>query len=703
MATATEVEPSQMNDAKMFEALQEGILADIDHSNAWRATAKEEYGFVAGPGQWRKEDLDKLMEEQRPPVTFNETLKFIRAVCGLEVNNRQTTTFLPSDLTSAGEVKANEMLSAGSDWMDSGCYALRKKSRSFRDLIICGMGWGESSMDFDEDPKGKYNLERINPLEMGWDHEAREQNLSDAKRKWRARRMRVSQARALIPGVTDDEKKYTADDLDASWAADVYAPKSPARSQEQKEKREENAVGDSFNRMVTVVQVQWWEYEVYHKIPNPEVLTNPQAEKLKDVSDTEFKRIKKEAKAQGINLPSAQMRRKVFKQAFLGGKILGKVNNAPRPDGFTFHCMTGEPDDNEGTWFGLMRVAKDPQQWQNKFFAQLMHMINTTAKGGILFETDAVNDVAKFKASYAKPQAATEVAAGAISKNKITAKPGSAITGGVMQLWQMAREALPSTLGINLELMGLADRDQAGILEAQRKQAAMTILATLFDSLSMWEQERGRAKLYFLQNYVPDGVFIRIQGEDGYEAIKFIRDQALGKYDVIVDDAPTSTNMKDKAWASLQMLLPAIKDMLTPKVVVTLLDYVPNLPSKLVGMLKKIASEPDPGAEQRQKMEIDAQQAATAKDKSTSILNIAKAMSEHVKAEAQKIETAVAAYLNLTQPQIPNDDQPVLGPAGLPETQALPALPEQIPAEPQPMAPTAPAGLALPGGLQGAL
>lgn len=707
MATYEQTEPSKIkDDDRLYCSLRDEVLADIDHSNAWRVQAKKDYAFVAGPGQWEEADLAKLRDEQRPPVTFNETLKFIRAVSGLEVNNRQTTTFLPSDVTAEGEVLANEMLSAGSDWMDQGCYASRKKSRSFRDLLICGMGWGESLMEFDEDPKGKYDLDRVNPLEMVWDRDARDQNIMDAKRIARVRKMSLEAARRLIPGITDDES-LTAEDLDAEWASDVSAPKSgAAKSKEQKELREDNMQRDTSRREVHIVQVQWWEFEPYYKIPNPQAVVAaqqgmPAGETTMDVSEAEFKALQKQA-GKGKKIPHAKLRRKVFKQAFLGGKILGKVKSAPRPTGFTFHCMTGEPDDNEGVWFGLLRLARDPQAWQNKFFSALMDMINKTAKGGVLAESDAMDDVHEFKSSYAKPQAVTILRPGAISKGKIMAKPGQAITGGVLQLWQMANEALPRVLGINLELLGLTDRDQAGILEAQRKQAAMTILATLFDSLTMWEQERGRTKLYFLQTIVPDGVFLRIQGEEGYQAIKFIRDQALGKYDVIVDDAPTSTNMKDKAWNSLQMLLPAIKDMLTPKVVVALLDYVPNLPSKLVTMLKKIASEPDPGAEKMQALEVQAQETAIAKDKSAAVLNMAKAMSEEIKAMSMRIESVLQGALAKigvqARAQQMGSDEPVMGPAPTQELPDLRDLGTQPEAEPQPMMPAA-AAPALPGGL----
>jgi hypothetical protein len=51
---------------------------------------------------------------------------------------------------------------------------------------------------------------------------------------------------------------------------------------------------------------------------------------------------------------------------------------------------------------------------------------------------------------------------------------------------------------------------QPGILEAQRKQAAMTILAILFDSLRRFRKQVGPIRLCLIQNFLADGRLIRI-------------------------------------------------------------------------------------------------------------------------------------------------------------------------------------------------
>lgn len=711
MRTEDDGKVSTAPDQAKFVTLKEWAEADIEHSSTWRSQAKEDFSFVAGPGQWSEEDEQYLREEERPMLTFNRVLKYVRAICGIEANNRHETTFIPRELDNVGEVKVNEVLSAGSNWMAAQCNADRQQSRAFRDAVICGMGWTEQALSYDDDPKGQYVETRCDPLEMFWDRNARDQNLMDAKRVGRVRKMLLSEAKALIPGVTDAPGMMDGD-LDAYWASGAFDYRSrDAKSQEQKELREENQVKDDPKREVHIVQIQWWEYENY------KYAFNPATGQTEAMDEQTFASLKEQADMAGVEIPHTTMRRKKYLQAFIGNKIL-QMGPCPRPDGFTLQSITHEPDDVAGVWFGIVRVLKDPQLWSNKWISQVMHMVNTTAKGGVIVEDDAVGDIRDFQKNFAKPQAVSVVKAGAISKGKIMAKPGAANLGGIMGLLEIAQAAFSDVTGMNLELMGMADRDQPGILEAQRKQAAMTILATLFDSLALFRVEVGRTRLHYLQTALADGRLIRVAGPDAEMAIPLLRDKVTGKYDVIVDDAPTSPNTKEKTWATIQMLLPPLLQagMVPPKMVLKLLDYVPFLPSKLVQAFKQIADEPDPNAEQKAQLAergavaevADKEAAAKLKGSQAEateakmLLDLAEAGSQQAQAEAAREVTRFGSLLNsfvgrrqmpVEPPQQPMNMLPTLGDAPMQaapmeQTNAAPAMPDNI---------------ALPGGLNGGI
>lgn len=718
-APDTDKEPSKLDTEGLYLTLKEQLEADIEFSNAWRVRAREEFSFVAGR-QFSEEDESALREQQRPVVVFNTTLKFIRAICGLETNNRHEIIYLPTDVTNEGEVKANEALTSVSEWMERGCKAQRQQGRAFRDCVICGLGGTDSLLDFDGEPQGKYIESRLPPLELLWDKNARGLNYEDRKRCAHVRKMLLSEARALIEGLPEHEP-FDDEDLDAHWAGDISSPMTKPKTQLEKERREDARIkGPDQKREVHIVRVQWWEYEDYHRVHDTASGKNV------DVPATKFKALKEHADGAGLQLQHAKMRRKVFKQAFVGSKILW-CGDCPRQDGFSINFITGEPDDNEGTFFGWVRLLRDPGLWRNKFFSQLMHIVNTTAKGGIMIEADAIEgDVREFLANWSRQDSVSVLSRGAISAGKVQPKPGVGLTQGVISLMEIAKTAEPDTTGLNMEILGLADRDQPGVLEAQRKQAAMTILATFFDSYSSFKQEVGKTRLFYAQQYLFNQPrIIRIAGPVGYQAVRIAKDQITGGFDTIVDEAPTSPNQKEKVWAALGMLLPAIKGMLTPEVVVTLLDYVPGLPSKLVDALRKIVQQPPPpevaagkqlaitkiateiqkmqGGIEKEKASADREAASALNLRAGAVLDLAQAgahaLQSTLDATEQAVTQRVAAAVQAGLP-----DGVVMGNASPPAPPAAPALPMPAPQQmPAPQPPVPPAtqigGLVPPGGL----
>ena len=585
-----EVQPSKMDEPVLYAMFRDWFSMDAAHSNHWRVNARKEFDFVASE-QWEATDKAELENTGRVAITFNRTLSIIKSVAGIEINGRHETAFLPRTVNPIG-AEVNEMLTEASNWMADGCDAEDEQSDAFQDCCICGMGWTEQRLDFEIDPEGAYVEERVDPLEMVWDNSAKQKNVADARRVWRVRKMMLNEARERFPGVPDVE-------LDAAWARQMGMNSDPAKPVEERLNRDENLQFDYDPKTeVHIVQVQWWERETYWRVIDP---ANPNAPPS-EFTPVEFYQLKKRYEILEKPIIALELKRKVFKQAFLGGAILGGVKPAPCADRFTFQCITGERDRNRGSWFGLVRLMKDPQMWANKWLSQSLHILNSTAKGGILAEQDAFPDIREAEASYAQPDAITWVKKGAIAGNKIMQKPGAGMPTSYMNLLQFAITSIRDVVGINLELLGMRDATQPGILEAQRKQAAMTILATLFDSLRRFRKNVGRVRLFYIQNYLSDGRWIRVNGPEGMKFTQLLRDKTLGQYDVIIDDAPTSPNQKEKSWGVIQMMLPAIRDILTPELVVMILEYAP-LPAKLVSSMKESLKNPDPAKQKAQQIE----------------------------------------------------------------------------------------------------
>lgn len=525
------------------------------HWSEWLEEARTCFDMVAGR-QWDEDERTQMEANRRIPVVFNRIQPTIDAVAGAEIQGRQQVQYYPREV---GDSAVSDILTQGAEYEMQACDGEEEDSDAFRDCLICGVGWTEMRPDTD-DGEVMILKERVDPLEILADAGKVKANFSDARYLRRKKLMSEEEFKELWPDATP------IGDDDAGKRRTIVDPTIRYHN---------GMLGDNDKGDVEVCEWQWWERESFAIVqgPNGEMeITDEQLEELLAVQP---------------NYPHAKQTKKVFWRAFTSGPQILEVGEIKTGD-FTYTAITGKRDRNKGVFYGLVRPMKDPQKFANKFFSQILHIINSNAKGGVMAEQGAVEDIRNFEESWASADAITWLKDGALAQNRILPKQAPAYPQGSDRLMQESNAAIRDVTGVNQEMLGLAERDQPGILEQQRKQQAYGILAAFFDARRRYVKMCGRKLLKYMREYLPEGKLVRIVGQDGepqYVPMALTKDAA--EYDIVVDEAPQSPNQKLQTWQMLVQMMPLLQNAdLGASVWSELIRYSP-LPAGLSAKLAK--------------------------------------------------------------------------------------------------------------------
>lgn len=600
----------------MGDITAEKVMDDVrkasNHRSKWRKISKESYDFYAGD-QWDDEDKSVLEEQNRPVIVFNRTARTVNTVSGLELQNRQEATYLPREATAV-DSGLSELLTNAARWCRDQCNAEDEESEMFLDGLICGEGWTETAVVYDINPDGDLDIDRIDPLEMLPDPASRKKNYEDARFLARERDFPLSEFRARFP---DFKGEITPANSDYEDESEIYTVKPIA----YQGNAEENA--EKFP--VRVVHYQYWEYETYYR-----TVVNG---KIMEVSETKYK-------ALGEALGTAiKQKRKTYKQCFVtGNEFVEEPSDLPGND-FSFKCMTGMRDRNRNYWFGLVELAKDPQRWANKWLSQILHILNSNAKGGILFEAGAFKNTRVAEKKWAEANSMIEVNPGFLEKIKDKAYPPQ--FQGLPDLMQYAVTSVQDATGVNFELIGSVGREQAGVVEDSRKQAGVNVLANFFDGKRRYSKNQGRLTAELIREYISDGRLIRIDSINGPQYVQLLKDRMSFKYDIVVADAPTSHNVKEKVFNSMMQIVPTAIQAGIP-VPPEILDYSP-LPSGLVMKWKALIEQQksDPNQQKNVELEMADKEAEVQKKRADATLTVSRAKEIDVRAQSPEADPNV--------------------------------------------------------------
>jgi hypothetical protein len=627
------------DDGDLLDRFAKWDVALTGHWSTWMEDTKFYFEFIAGR-QWTPEEIAQMEGNEKIPVTFNVTGPVIDAVQGAEISNRQEVQYFPREVDDTG---VSDVLTQGAKYVDDECNGDQEDSEAFWDALVCGIGWTETRPEVEGDEVSLVK-ERVDPLQMKADPASRKRCFEDARY--------LKREIPMSPDEFEDFKveigREDIEGVDGGIGGKRLTVVNP------RQRYENGMLGEGPGDTVIVNEWQWWEREEVHlaALPSPD---NPGVTKLTKLDHGQLQ--------QALDVDPAikhtKSMQKVYYRAFAtSNELLFKEQMTEGR--FRYNAITGKRDRNKGTWFGLVRAMVDPGKFVNKLYSEVLHIVRTNANGGMALEEDAVSDVRQFEKSWAATDKVTWLKPGALSGahgSKMAPKTPPTIQPALFQMMEFARDMVKACTGVNEEILGLVAREQAGVLEAQRKQAAYGILSAFFDAKRRYQRNQGTLLLAMIRLYIPDDKLVRIVTKGDAQYVSLAKSVEAEKYDIVVDEAPAGPDQKAKVWAILGPLLPQMLEagLIGAEEIADVIPYLDipaSVANKLADAIRKRAQSqgaPDPTVQAQAQANVVKTQAEAREKDASAQAKQASAFKHVTDAHATHVGLGVD-FLRATQP-----------------------------------------------------
>lgn len=537
----------------------------------WFDDAKDDFDMYESR-QWSQEDKDALDKQDRIPVTFNRVAAVVNAICGQEVANRQEVVYLPRRV---GPVSGSSPMNDAVKWAREQCNAEDEDSDAFRDMTICGMGWTVLRMDYESDPEGRSEVVRRDPLSMRWDPAARRKNLADAR--W-----------------VQADYDMLREDIGSRWPdADMSGLA---------------LFGQGDKRAAPIDTTQNWKYEsssksgkkgrdeftVVHHVERRSVsryrAVDPASGQMQEYGQSDYDAIQQNYQALPEEQRAAQplphfvpVKQRVYWEAWTVGPVVLQSGQAPAQKEFCYQCMTCYRERESGYWFGPVRLMRDPQRYANLYLSLMADILAAGAKGGMMYETGAFANPKKALADWARHNSSIELTQGSLGK--VQPKELAVVPQSAADLMQFAIGSIRDVTGVNIELLGQVNSNETGVVEDMKTKAGLVILASVFDGMRLYRKRQAIVQAEYIERFISDGRLIRVLGPQGQQFVPLLRDPTTMEYDIVVDESPSSRDVKERTWGALQTILPLWMQGGMPPLP-DFLDYAP-VPQSLAMAMKQ--------------------------------------------------------------------------------------------------------------------
>lgn len=516
----------------------------------WRKNALEDYRFYAGK-QDTPEVLLELADLKRPNSTYNEILPKINMLHGLAAQTKHDPYLTP--VGSEDEALA-ELLQGVLKHYRNKLKISRKELECFFHTITSGRSLLHFYMDTSNPFSPSIKANRVQGYNFSVDSNSKEYDLSDARY-------------AFI------DKWLSEDDILSQWPdADISKLQTFGSSYHETTGYNYAASAEmplfynQYRELYRLVEAWYYKYVKVVWFVNP--LSN-KPENLPPEMFREFSNAFRNGfdyQGQRVQLPKGQdiqsidgYLKEYYYSIFSGSEVKEGGKSPYKYRGFPMAYYGAYHDEDDNTWFGVVKQLKDPQRSKNTMKRQLSHLLQTLPKGLLAHEAGAILNMEEYETRSADPSFHLEVAPGALEKFKFVAQPQ--ISPIYAQFDQDMTVAMKDISGIQNELMGAETSSRTpGVTVKARQETSLSVLYSLYDNFKESRINGDKILLSLIQQYTTQEQIIRIEGNDGASLIQVnsqlnpqmpgFNDITAGEFDIVVSET-TETATQRAAMAGI--------------------------------------------------------------------------------------------------------------------------------------------------------
>lgn len=576
---------------KIMHNVNGWIREGVDHCEPKHRRSEDNNNMVRGE-QWLQGDAERQASREKPALALNSLVKVVNAVANREIMDRIVPRVYGRNKEDNGFA---QVLDSACNWQRDVSETEHEETMAFRNCVTSGYGvmhkwWDAAAMD----GKGIVRDEEIPIWYMLWDSRARKQNLVD--RKWHICGKyvpldEVEQEFGDLNRQTKQMFRSVKDDAGFNIEPDGYVGPTGALGAGTWGQITSNRWVTSSRREIFLVEAEWQELEKFYKVAYPvkfdefvAMATDPQGVMSLgedpntgqpiQITNEQYSQMEPEQQRQWMLSvldetevkhydsladfdPFVQQfeaivgedfedyrreKRYVYKYAIVtNGTVL---DHGDRPMGFTYEFLTGFPHETRESTdhFGMVDIAKAPQDFKNVFFSNLLTVYMTSPKQHLLIEEGSLNDVDRFLDEYAKVTGVSIVPNGFIGGNRFKELEKPSFPPMLAELIQLTEDSVEKSLGLSsIESNSQDDlRRVSGNVVQAAKQASNTLLAILFDALRRYRRRWGMLNIKFITLCYSPQDFNNIIGEELVPYIKDMTDWPNLSFDIKIDESPTS-------------------------------------------------------------------------------------------------------------------------------------------------------------------